>query len=76
MSDSTSVKSRFNRVARAICLSVIDTDGRVVVKGSTKVANKLAAFAQLEHWVSKHCKKAEGLPLRYVMELTGVSMKL
>ena len=55
-----------------VCLSVIDTDGRVVVKGSTKVANKPPAFAQLEHWVSKHCKKADGLPLRYVMESTGV----
>ncbi|WP_240625567.1 IS110 family transposase [Spirosoma pollinicola] len=32
-----------------VCLSVIDTDGRVVVKGSTKVANKPPAFAQLEH---------------------------
>lgn len=54
-----------------VCLSVIDSDGRVVVKGSTKVANKLAAFTQLEHWVSKH-RKADGLPLRYVMESTGV----
>lgn len=54
-----------------VCLSVIDTDGRVVVKGSTKVANKLAAFAPLEQWVTRHCK-TEGLPLRYVMESTGV----
>jgi transposase len=54
-----------------VCLSVIDTDGRVVVKGSTKVANKPATFAQLEHWVGKH-RKADGLPLRYVMESTGV----
>ena len=54
-----------------ICLSVIDADGRVMVKGSAKVANKPAAFAQLEHWVGKH-RKADGLPLRYVMESTGV----
>jgi len=54
-----------------VCLSVIDTDGRVVVRGSTKMANKAAAFAQLEHWVSKH-RKADSLPLRYVMESTGV----
>ena len=54
-----------------VCLSVIDTNGRVVVKGSTKVANKPAAFVQLELWVSKHCKTGS-LPLRYVMESTGV----
>ncbi len=54
-----------------VCLSVIDTNGRVVVKGSTKVANKPAAFAQLGLWVNKHCKM-DSLPLRYVMESTGV----
>lgn len=54
-----------------VCLSVIDIEGRVVVKGSTKVANNLAAFVQLEHWVSKH-RKVASLPLRYVMESTGV----
>jgi len=54
-----------------VCLSVIDTQGRVVVKGSAKVANKTTAFGQLEHWVNKH-RKADGLPLRYVMESTGV----
>jgi hypothetical protein len=54
-----------------VCLSVVDIEGRVVVKGSTKVANKPAAFSQLEHWVSKH-RKADDLPLRFVMESTGV----
>jgi transposase len=54
-----------------VCLSVVDIEGRVVVKGSTKVANKPTAFVQLEQWVSKH-RKTDGLPLRYVMESTGV----
>lgn len=54
-----------------VCLSVIDIEGRVVVKGSTKVVNKPTAFAQLEQWVEKH-RKANQLPLRYVMESTGV----
>ncbi|SFE88190.1 IS110 family RNA-guided transposase [Spirosoma endophyticum] len=54
-----------------VCLSVIDADGRVVVKGSTKVANKVTTFGQLVQWVTRH-RKLDDLPLRYVMESTGV----
>ena len=54
-----------------VCLSVIDTDGRVTVKASTKVVNKPSGFALLINWVAKHCKQQD-LPLRYVMEATGV----
>ena len=53
-----------------VCLSVIDSDGRVVVKASTKVVNKLAGFQVLTKWVAKNRK--QDLPLRYVMEATGV----
>lgn len=67
----TSARIRFNGAARAVCLSLIDIDGRVVVKGSTKVANKPTAFAHLEQWGNKH-RKDDNLPLRYVMESTGV----
>ncbi|SFE95958.1 IS110 family transposase [Spirosoma endophyticum] len=53
-----------------VCLAVIDSDGRVVVKASTKVANKASSFSALLKWVGGHCK--QNLPLRYVMEATGV----
>lgn len=53
-----------------VCLSVIDADGRVTVKGTTKVANQLSGFTTLMNWVSRHHKL--DLPLRYVMESTGV----
>jgi transposase len=53
-----------------VCLSIIDTDGRVTVKGTTKVANQPTGFVGLMSWVNKHRKL--DLPLRYVMESTGV----
>lgn len=53
-----------------ICLSIIDADGRVTVKGTTKVANQPAGFTALLNWVARHHKL--DLPLRYVMESTGV----
>jgi transposase len=53
-----------------VCLSVIDTDGRVTIKGTTKVTNQPAGFVVLMSWVNKH-RKLE-LPIRYVMESTGV----
>ncbi len=52
-----------------VCLSVIDADGRVTVKGTTKVANQLSGFTTLMNWVSRHHKLE--LPLRYVMESTA-----
>jgi transposase len=54
-----------------VCLSVIDTNGKVTVKGSSKVNNKVAAFDSLLTWVAKH-RKEQSLPIRYVMEATGV----
>ncbi len=54
-----------------VWLSVIDTTGKVTIKGTTQINNKLSAFAGLQTWISKHCKQAD-LPLRYVMESTGV----
>lgn len=54
-----------------VCLSVIDTNGKVTVKGSSKVNNKVAAFDSFLTWVAKHCKE-EPIPIRYTMESTGV----
>lgn len=53
-----------------VCLSVIDTTGRVTVKATTKAANTAKGFATVAAWVSRHCKFA--LPLTYLMESTGV----
>lgn len=53
-----------------LCLSVIDSTGRVSVKATTKVDNKPTGFTQLVGWVSRQ-RKFE-LPLTYVMESTGV----
>ena len=53
-----------------VCLSVIDSTGRVTVKATTKVVNKPAGFSALLTWVARQ-RKLE-LPLAYVMESTGV----
>jgi len=53
-----------------ICLSTIDTTGKTIVKGTSKVANKVSAFDGLLTWVAKHCKEKE-LPIRYLMESTA-----
>ncbi|WP_020603865.1 IS110 family transposase [Spirosoma spitsbergense] len=53
-----------------VCLSVIDTTGRVTVKATTKVPNKPTGFSALVNWVARH-RKLE-LPLTYLMESTGV----
>ncbi|GAB3277211.1 hypothetical protein GCM10027347_51070 [Larkinella harenae] len=53
-----------------VCLSVIDTTGRVTVKATTKVVNKPAGFSALVNWVARHRKL--DLPLTYLMESTGV----
>jgi transposase len=57
--------------ALQICVSVIDTNGKITIKGSGKVANKTTAFDSFLTWVDKHCKD-KSLPIRYVMESTGV----
>jgi transposase len=54
-----------------ICISVIDTNGKVTIKGTCKVNNKVSAIDGLLSWVNKHCKE-QSLPVRYVMESTGV----
>lgn len=54
-----------------VCVSVIDTNGKITIKGSGKVVNKTTAFDSFLTWVSKHCKD-KSLPIRYVMESTGV----
>lgn len=54
-----------------ICVSVIDSHGKVTIKGTCKVNNKVTGFDSLLSWVKKHCKDLS-LPLRFVMESTGV----
>ncbi len=54
-----------------ICLSTIDTNGKTTVKGTSKIANKVSSFGGLLTWVAKHCKEKQ-LPVRYLMESTGV----
>jgi transposase len=53
-----------------VCLSVIDSTGRVTVKATTKVVNKSTGFSSLINWVARHAKLE--LPLTYLMESTGV----
>ncbi|MCU0325670.1 MAG: hypothetical protein MUF45_10515 [Spirosomaceae bacterium] len=54
-----------------VCVSVIDTSGKITIKGSGKIGNKVTAFDSFLTWVSKYCKD-KSLPVRYVMESTGV----
>jgi transposase len=54
-----------------VCISVIDTNGKITIKGSGKVVNKTTVFDSFLTWVDKHCKD-KSLPIRYVMESTGV----
>ena len=53
-----------------VCLSVIDSTGRVTVKATNKVVNKPTGHSVLLTWVARH-RKLE-LPLTYLMESTGV----
>lgn len=48
-----------------VCVSVIDTNGKVTIKGSGKINNKTSAFDSFLTWVSKHCKDTN-LPIRFV----------
>jgi len=60
----------FSKDTLQVCLSVIDSTGRVTVKSTTKVVNKPAGFSVLLNWITRH-RKLE-LPLTYLMESTGV----
>jgi transposase len=53
-----------------VCASVIDTEQRIVIKGSRKFDNSPSGFAGFVKWVEGHCK--EDLPVKYLMEATGV----
>lgn len=53
-----------------VCFSAIDAEQSVTVKATTSFANQPAGFQALLKWADKHRK--QGLPLRYVMESTGV----
>ena len=54
-----------------VCLSVIDTEQTVKVKGSRSFANSTSGFEQLDTWVNSKYKNKE-IPLQVIMEATGV----
>ena len=48
-----------------LCVSAIDADGKVSVKGSRQLPNRVPAFEVLEAWCAKHHKDM-ALPVRYL----------
>lgn len=52
------------------CLSIIDSSQKVTVKSSRKLLNAPSGFKEFLSWAKQHQK--EELPLRIVMEATGV----
>jgi len=52
------------------CLSIIDSNQKVTVKSTRKLSNSPSGFRDLLAWTKQHRK--EDLPLRIVMEATGV----
>ncbi|RZL60238.1 MAG: IS110 family transposase [Pedobacter sp.] len=52
------------------CLSIINSSQKVTVKSSRKFSNTSVGFRELLAWIKQH--KKEDLPLRIVMEATGV----
>jgi len=54
-----------------VCLSLMQADGNVRVKGTSKFQNDKDGFVLPESWLQKHLKQKE-LPVAIVMEATGV----
>ena len=53
------------------CISVIDTNQKVIVKSSTTFTNNLNGFKDFELWCKKHHQEKE-IPLVICMEATGI----
>ena len=53
------------------CFSTIDSNQKVTVKSSRKIANTINGFKGLEDWIIRHRKQKE-IPLVICMEATGV----
>jgi transposase len=53
------------------CISVIDTNQKVIVKSSIVFSNDLKGFKILENWILKHYKE-KNIPLVVCMEATGI----
>jgi transposase len=51
------------------CISLIDTDQKVVIKSSRKCKNSIKGFNDAEYWIKQHCK--EQIPVVILMEATG-----
>lgn len=71
MWESTGAARAVGKDTLHLCVSAIDADGRVSVKGSSKFSNLTSNFENMEAWCDKHCKD-KTLPVRYLMESTGV----
>ncbi len=57
------------------CISVIDQQQKVTVKGTRKFANNKNGFPELDAWISKNHKDKD-VPLVVLMEATGVYYEL
>lgn len=53
-----------------ICISVIDDQQKVTVKATSSFKNAVSGFEELYAWTRRHAK--EKLPVRYLMEATGI----
>jgi len=54
-----------------VCLSTIDINQTIKVKGTTTIPNSLGGFKKLHTWIEKY-RKEESIPLVICMEATGV----
>ncbi len=55
----------------SVCFSQVDAQQRVSIKGTRKFENNLRGWKGIENWLSRF-RKDKQLPLRLVMEATGV----
>ena len=53
------------------CISSIDINGKTTVKATRVFVNKVSSFDDMLTWVNKRCKEKQ-IPVRYLMESTGV----
>ena len=53
-----------------VCISVIDDQQKVTIKGTSSFKNTVGGFEELYAWTLRHAK--ETLPVHYLMEATGI----
>jgi transposase len=54
-----------------VCMSAINPEQKVTIKATSKFANTVSGFTQLQKWVQQHHKDS-AVALVYAMEATGV----